>query len=96
MDGAHKRQRQTSDLMVGDTVEAGAKRQRVQRGVAALGRRGQTMQIRAVAGAGIPAEVQNEVARAMETGSALLQASLEHLETAERSWDKWVAENDGK
>ena len=51
------------------------------------------MQIRAVAGAGIPAEVQNEVARAMETGSALLQASLEHLETAERSWDKWVAES---
>ena len=56
MDGAYKRQRQKSDLMVGDTVEAGAKCQRVQRGVAALGRRGQAMQIRAVAGAGIPAE----------------------------------------
>ena len=51
------------------------------------------MQVRAVAGAGIPAEVQKEVARAMETGSALVQASLEHLATAERSWDKWVAES---
>lgn len=29
----------------------------------------------------------------MEAGSALVQASLEHLQTAERSWDKWVAEN---
>ena len=29
----------------------------------------------------------------METGSALVLASLEHLETAERSWDKWVAEH---
>ena len=42
------------------------------------------MQIRAVAFAGTPAQVQHEVARAMETGSVLVQASLEHLETAER------------
>ena len=27
------------------------------------------------------------------SGSALVQASLEHLQTAERSWDKWVMEN---
>ena len=33
------------------------------------------------------------MAKAMEAGSALVQASLEHLETAERSWDNWVAEN---
>ena len=39
MEGAHKRQRRTSDLAVGDNGEAGAKRQRVQRGVAASGRR---------------------------------------------------------
>ena len=51
------------------------------------------MQIRAVAGAGIPAKVRKEVARAMETGSALVQASLEHLEAAERSWDKWITES---
>ena len=93
MDGAHKRQRWTSDLVVGDEGEAGAKRQRVQHGVAAAGRKGQATQIRAAAGAGIPAEVRKEVAKAMEAGSALVQASLEHLETAERSWDKWVAEN---
>ena len=93
MDGAIKRQRQTADLVVGDKGEAGAKRQRVQRGVAASGRRGQATQIRAAAAGSIPAVVRKEVAKAMEAGSALVQASLEHLQTAERSWDKWVAEN---
>ena len=53
MEGAHKRQRQTSDLLVGDEGEAGEKRQRVQRGVGASGRRGQATQIRAASGKGI-------------------------------------------
>lgn len=93
MDGAHKRQRRTHDLVLGDKGEAGAKRQRVQHGVAASGRRGQAMQIRAAASKGVSDEVKQDVARAMQAGSALVQASLEHLETAERSWDKWVAEH---
>ena len=44
MEGAHKRQRRTSDLVAGDEGEAGAKRQRVQNGVAAAGRKGQATQ----------------------------------------------------
>ena len=91
MDGAHKRQRRTSDLVVGDEGEAGAKRQRVQNGVAAAGRKGQATQIRAASLGTVPVEVRTEVAKAMQVGSALVQASLEHLQTAERSWDKWVA-----
>jgi len=39
MDGAHKRQRRTADLLVGDEGEAGAKRQCVQNGVAAAGKK---------------------------------------------------------
>ena len=93
MEGAHKRQRQTSDLLVGDEGEAGEKRQRVQRGVGASGRRGQATQIRAASGKGISAQVRQDVAKAMQAGSALVQASLEHLETAERSWDKWAREH---
>jgi hypothetical protein len=36
--------------------------------------------------------VQKEVARAMQRGTALVAASLERLETAERSWDKYLQE----
>ena len=93
MDGAHKRQRMTADVVVGDKDEAAAKRQRVQRGVAASGRPGQALQVRAASGGAIPEEVRSEVAKAMQAGSALVQASIEHLETAERSWDDWVAEH---
>ena len=93
MDGAHKRQRQLRGVVVGDAVEAGAKRQRVQRGVAAAGRKGQATQIGAAAANNISAEVREEVAKAMEAGSSLVQASIEHLETAERSWDKWIVEH---
>ena len=35
-------------------------------------------------------EIAREVQRAMKQGTALVQASLEHLETAERSWDRFV------
>ena len=37
--------------------------------------------------------VDEEVTRAMKRGSALVQASLEHLEMAERSWDGYLAES---
>ena len=63
MDGAHKRQRQLRGVVVGDAVEAGAKRQRVQRGVAAAGRKGQATQIGAAAANNISAEVREEVAK---------------------------------
>ena len=63
MDGAHKRQKRTSDLVLCDEGEAGAKRQRVQRGVAASGRRGQATLIRAAQRDAIPTEVRKEVAR---------------------------------
>ena len=93
MDGAHKRQQRTADLVVGDKDEAGAKRRRVQNGVAASGRKGQATQIRAATTCTIPAEVQKEVAKAVQAGSALVQASLEQLQSAERSWDNWLAEH---
>ena len=34
--------------------------------------------------------VEEEVARAMQQGNGLVQATLEHLETAERSWGRFV------
>ena len=36
--------------------------------------------------------IDKEVQRAMKQGTGLVQAALEHLETAERSWDKFVRE----
>ena len=44
MEGAHKRQRQLNDMIVGDKEEAAAKRRRTQHGAAAAGRRGQSIQ----------------------------------------------------
>ena len=44
MEGAHKRQRQLSDVLVGDKAEADTKRLRAQHGAAAAGRRGQSIQ----------------------------------------------------
>ena len=42
------------------------------------------------------AAVKKEVARAMQKGTALVAASVERLETAERSWDKFVKEGGHK
>ena len=84
MDGAHKRQRQLRGVVVGDAVEAGAKRQRVQRGVAAAGRKGQATQIGAAAANNISAEVREEVAKAMEAGSSLVQASIDYRALGDR------------
>ena len=94
MDGAHKRQRQTSDLVVGDEDEAGAKRQRVQNGVATAGRKGQATPDPGGVSWYRSRRGTKEVAKAMQAGSALVQASLEHLQTAERSWDTWVAKQE--
>ena len=93
MDGAHAKQRVTAEAVYADKQEAAAKRQGVQHGVAASGRKGQATSIRAASNGTVPKAVQDEVARAMKSSSALVQASLEHLETAERSWEKWLSEN---
>ena len=97
MEGAHKQQRQLTDMLVGDKVEAAAKRRRAQYGAAAAGRRGQSIQA-ARARKGMPdMKVLSEDAEAaMKAGNALVQASVEHLEEAERSWDKYVKESGSK
>ena len=78
-------------------VEAAAKRRRAQYGAAAAGRHGQSIQA-ARARNGMPdMKVLAEVAEAaMNAGNALVQASVEHLEEAERSWDKYVKESGSK
>ena len=37
--------------------------------------------------------IAKEVARCIEKSAGLVQASLEHLETAERLWDNYLAES---
>ena len=34
--------------------------------------------------------IAREVERSMQKGTALVQAAMEHLDTAERLWDQWV------
>ena len=77
--------------VVGSSVQAGAQRRRAQKGVAATARPGEAAVLGRVAKGGkVSAAVQKEVSRAMKKGTALVAASIEHLETAERSWDKFV------
>ena len=94
MEGAHKRQRELVDTIVGDKEEAARKRRRAQAGVAAAGRCGQSIQAARARKAGLDMKVINKDADdALKAGSGLVQASLEHLDEAERSWDKFVAES---
>ena len=88
MEGAHKRQRQLTDVLVGDKAEADTRRLRAQHGAAAAGRRGQSIQA-ACARNGVPdmKVLAKDAEAAMKAGNALVQASVEHLEEAERSWD---------
>ena len=79
--------------VVGSKSEASARQKRAQCGAAASGRRGQAVQIARAKVAEASSEdkaVEEEVARAMQQGNGLVQATLEHLETAERSWDRFV------
>ena len=78
---------------MGSKSEASARQKRAQCGAAASGRRGQAVQIARAKVAEASSEdkaVEEEVARAMQQGNGLVQATLEHLETAERSWDRFV------
>ena len=93
MEGAHKRQRQQSDTIVGDEGEAKAKRRLAQSGVAAAGRRGQSIQVAKARKVKLDMKVfKKDAEDALKAGAGLVQASLEHLAEAERSWDKFVAD----
>ena len=94
MEGAHKQQRLVSDaIIVGDKVEAAKRRRRAQHGAAAAGRRGESIKVaRALNGAINLKVLEKDADEAIKAGTGLVQASLEHLDEAERSWDKFVAE----
>ena len=98
MEGAHKGGRTLKEVVVGSKAEAAARRQRAQQGAAAAGRVGQAVK-RAreksspSANSKEDKEVAAEVARSMKKSNGLVQAAVEHLETAERSWDKFVSES---
>ena len=95
MEGAHKQQRLVSDaIIVGDKVEAAKRRRRAQHGAAAAGRRGESIKVaRALNGAINLKVLEKDADEAIKAGTGLVQASLEHLDEAERSWDKFVAES---
>ena len=92
-EGAHNGERETDVGVIGSAVQAASHRRRAQQGVAATARRGQAALLSRSAKSGkVSADVKKEVARAMKKGSALVQATLERVQTAERSWDKFVKE----
>ena len=97
MEGAHKQQRRVSvsdATIVGDKVEAAKMRRRVQHGATAAGRRGESIKVaRALNGAINLKVLEKDADEAIKAGTGLVQASLEHLDEAERSWDKFVAES---
>ena len=95
MEGAHGAGRVLKDVVVGSKAEAAAGRERAQQGAAAAARRGQAVLLaRARKATGVECDekdaISKEVARAMKQGNALVQAAVEHVETAERSWDRFV------
>ena len=93
MEGAHRAGRSLKDVIVGSKATAKLQRGRAQQGVAAAGRRAQAVQIARGTTNEKSAEdkaIDKEVERAMKAGTGLVQAALEHLDTAERSWDRFV------
>jgi len=95
MEGGHSRGRRLKDVVVGSKAEAATRRRRAQQGVAAAGRRGQAVQLARAERADASKTkkdkaIAKEVERAMQQGTGLVQAALEHLDTAERSWDRFV------
>ena len=94
MEGAHRGQRTLKEGVVGSKDEVTVQRRRAQNGAAAAGRRGQAVNVaraeRELTKSKEDAAVEKEVVRAMKQGTALVQASLERLEGAERSWNKHV------
>ena len=96
MEGAHTGGRALkAGVVVGSKASAKEQRQRAQSGAAAAGRRGQATKLVRTSEKNQSkqgAAIAKEVARAMKQGSALVQAAVEHLETAERSWDRFVSQ----
>ena len=95
MEGAHRAGRALKDAVVGSKAEAAAQRRRAQSGAAAAARRGQAVQLaraRQTTGADSKEDkaIAKEVGRALKQGNTLVQAAVEHLETAERSWDRFL------
>ena len=98
MEGVHKGGRTLKDVVVGSKAEAARRRQQAQQGAAAAGRVGQA--VKRARENSTPSttskedkEIAAEVARSMKKSNGLVQAAVEHLETAERSWDKFVTES---
>jgi len=89
VEGSHTGGRQVNDVVVGSQAAAASQRRQAQQGAAASARIGQATRL-AAAKATEAREIAKEVARARKQGTALVQASLERLQTAERSWDKHV------
>ena len=102
MEGAHKQQRQLTDMLVGDNVERPPRRDGVRSMVqlqlvgAARASRQHVRSTRARNGMPDMKVLAEDAEAAMKAGNALVQASVEHLEEAERSWDKYVKESGSK
>ena len=86
--------------MVGSREEAAKQRQQAQQGAAAAGRVGQAVKrARATSTSTSRAQskqekqIESEVSKSLKKSNGLVQAALEHLESAERYWDKHVAES---
>ena len=99
MDGEHRGGRKLKDVVAGSKTVAADQRKRAQRGAAAAARKGQVVR-RAIAASAARAKpsaeeaaIEKEVKRSMKKGTSLVQAALEHLNTAVRLWDKWVEES---
>ena len=84
MDGAHRGGRTVNGVVKGSKAVATGNRQRAQNGAGAAGRRGQTVQRARAVGKRKDQTIAKEVERSMKAGAALVQASIEHLDTAER------------
>lgn len=89
VEGSHTGGRQVNGVVVGSQAAAASQRRQAQQGAAASARIGQATRL-AAAKATEARAIAKEVARARKQGTALVQASLERLQTAERSWDKHV------
>jgi hypothetical protein len=100
MEGEHRGAPTLKDVVAGSRTAAAEQRARAQRGAAAAARKGRAVRVARATGkskrskaVGEDAAIEAEVERSMQKGTTLVQAAIEHLETAERLWDKWVQES---
>ena len=96
MEGAHSDGRALNDVVVGSRSTASQQRQRAQRGAAASARKVHVVQRARAKKKSVSDEdaaCEQEAIRCLEKGRALVQAAVEHVETAERAWDRWVEDS---